>query len=171
MSTTTDLIDRFKAQNSLQSDNAAARALKLSRQAISSYRQGIRHAEPETIRALAIALGDDPEIAMLRVQSERETVPARRKAWVRCIERLSAAAALMCLAVYMAIPAQVHASNLPDMSNRTVHIMSNWLRSLIRRGRARLAAAASTGFGLCMGPVRGFQAAARIPLGPVPCAE
>src|SRR5690606_2623415 len=94
MSTTTELVDRFKQEKNLSSDNAAARALGLSRQAISSYRAGLRHAEPEVVRKLAEALREDPEIFVLRVQAERETIPARKRVWVRCLERLSAAAAL-----------------------------------------------------------------------------
>ena len=92
MSSTTDLIDRYKARKHLTSDAELGRALDLKPSSVSNYRQGVRHAEPEIVKKIAAELGEDAEVWVLRVQAERETVPARKKVWLRCVERLSSVA-------------------------------------------------------------------------------
>ena len=103
MSTTTDLLDRFKALKRMTSDAELGRALKLKPSSVSNYRQGVRHAEPETVRRLAEELGEDVAVMMLRVQIERETQKDRRDAWTKVLARISTAATI-CLAVYTSIP-------------------------------------------------------------------
>lgn len=101
MSATLQLFDRYKIAKAAESDAAAGKLLGLKPSSVSNYRQGVRHAEPEVVRKMAMALGEDPELWVLKVQAERETVPARRAVWLRCVERL-ATAAVICLAVYTA---------------------------------------------------------------------
>ncbi len=109
MSATTDLLDRFKTAKKLDSDAAAGRLLRLKPSSVSNYRQGVRHAEPEVVRSMAIAINEDPELWVLRVQAERETLPERKKVWLRCIERLSTAAAL-CIAVFTSSHINAHSA-------------------------------------------------------------
>lgn len=102
MSTTTDLLDRFKAARNLASDADAARALRVKPATISNYRQGIRHAQPETAKAMAMAIGERPEPWVLRIQADRETNDESRRVWTEMARNL-ARAAVFCLAVYTAI--------------------------------------------------------------------
>ena len=110
MSTTTDLLDQFKATKNIASDADAARALRLTTAAISNYRQGIRHAKPETTKAMALAIGDAPEKWILRVEADRATSEESRRVW-REMALQFGRAALLCLAVYTAICPNVTSAN------------------------------------------------------------
>lgn len=135
MSTTTELLDRYKAAHRLTSDAKLGKALGLKPSSVSNYRQGVRHAEPETLRTLALALGEDPELLILKVQAERETIPARKRVWLRCVERLSAAAALTIIGVWTSILPNAHA-NIAEYAalhnaDRTMH-MHRFIETLLR---------------------------------------
>jgi len=110
MSITTDLMDRVRQSKNLSSDAALAKLLGSKPSTMSGYRQGVRHAEPELVKAMATLLKEDPEVWVLRVQAEREIVPARKQVWLRAAERLAATAALIALGVGIA-------PNVEAMSN------------------------------------------------------
>lgn len=113
MSTTTDLLDRYKALKKLGSDSDVARALSVKPSTISNYRQGVRHGAPEFIRDVAIALGEKPEPWVLRVEIERSLTPETRKVWQEILQTVGRAA-IVFLAVYTAIsPTSSKASTVP----------------------------------------------------------
>lgn len=97
MNSTNKLLDRYKEVCSLTSDNQAAIRLGISRATTSAWRKERNHAEPESVAAMAKACGLDQEEWVLRVQADRELVPARKQVWLRAAQRLAATAALVAI--------------------------------------------------------------------------
>ncbi|WP_369929311.1 helix-turn-helix domain-containing protein [Xanthomonas sp. NCPPB 2632] len=97
MNSTIILLDRYREICSLPSDNQVAIKLGVTRGAISNWRQGRSHAEPESVQAMAKACGLDQEEWVLRVQADREIIAARKQVWLRAAQRLAATAALVTL--------------------------------------------------------------------------
>lgn len=144
MNTTNELLDRFKALKRLTSDAELGRVLRLKPSSISNYRQGVRHAEADTVRRLAEELGEDADVMLVRVQIERETQREKRDAWKHVLARISTAAALF-LAVYMSMPSAkaattnvLHSANVIDIahvSRRLARILLTFMQELFRRNR------------------------------------
>ena len=93
MNSTIKLLDTYKKVCLLPSDNQAALKLGITRGAVSGWRNGRSHAEPESAAAMAKACGLDVEEWVLRVQADREILAARKQVWLRAAQRLAATAA------------------------------------------------------------------------------
>jgi transcriptional regulator with XRE-family HTH domain len=106
VNTTIILLDKYRDACSLPSDNQVAIKLGVTRGAISNWRQGRSHAEPESVEIMAKACSLDAEEWVLRVQADREIVAARKQVWLRAAQRLAATAAViaitLCLDVHTA---------------------------------------------------------------------
>lgn len=81
--TTTRLLDRWKAARGITSDNAAAQALGISRQAVSRYRKGAAQADVEIAARMAEDLGLDTLGTLAAIQADRETRPGAAAVWRR----------------------------------------------------------------------------------------
>ncbi|MDG2518414.1 hypothetical protein [Lysobacter soli] len=99
MTSTIKLLDQWKAAKGITSDNAAALALEVSRQAASRWRNGLAQAEPHTIARMAREIGQDAGAWMALVEAERAKSAEDRKAWIALARQLGAAAAIACFAV------------------------------------------------------------------------
>jgi transcriptional regulator with XRE-family HTH domain len=101
MSATQELLDTVRKVCVLPSDSALARKFGLTPAAVSNYRQGIRHPEPEIIDALARAIDHQPLEWALRIQAEREEKvnPSRAKVWLRWSKQAASIAASLILAL------------------------------------------------------------------------
>lgn len=99
MTSTIKLLDRWKASQGIASDNAAALALEVSRQAASRWRNGLAQAEPHTIARMAKDIGEDPGAWMALVEAERAKSSEDRKAWMALARQLGAAAAVAAVAL------------------------------------------------------------------------
>ena len=102
MSATTTLLDRWKAAKHVASDNAAALALNITRQAVSRWRNELSQAEPALVWQMAEEAGEDAGAWLALVESERARSEADRAAWRNIAKRLGAAAAT--LAVVALLP-------------------------------------------------------------------
>jgi transcriptional regulator with XRE-family HTH domain len=124
MSATQKLLDTARQTCSLTSDAALARKFGLTPAAVSNYRQGIRHPEPETIDALAQAIGQPPIEWALRIQAEREQNinPDRAKVWLRWSKQLAGATASLAL-IYAFSRLDVHTAG--HASFAMLYIMRN----------------------------------------------
>lgn len=109
MSATQLLLDTVREKCSLKSDAALARKFGLTPAAVSNYRQGIRHPEPEAIDALARAIEQPPLEWALRIQAEREEHinPRRAQVWLRWSKQIAGVTASI-IAIYAFSRIDVH---------------------------------------------------------------
>ncbi|WP_414547065.1 DUF3693 domain-containing protein [Stenotrophomonas forensis] len=91
------LIDRAKAMCSPQTDMALAARVGVTRSAVSVWRKGGK-ITPDHLERLASIAQLDGEIVM-RVMEEQAESPAQRRVWRSVLDRLSAAAAVLVLAI------------------------------------------------------------------------
>jgi len=105
MNHTIKLLDKYREVCSITSDNQAAIRLGISRGTISAWRHERNHAEPESVEAMAKAVGFDVEEWVLRVQADREGQlnPKRAQVWLRCAQRISGTAAGIALTLGLAV--------------------------------------------------------------------
>lgn len=134
MNHTNILLDKYREVCSLRTDMAAAAKLGVGRGTVSAWRHGNRHAEPESVEAMAKAVGLDAEEWVLRVQADREAQvnPKRAQVWLRCAQRISATAAGIALTLGLAVyTSETNASALShgmdgfSQKSGRVYIMSN----------------------------------------------
>lgn len=117
-----DYLDAIKARHNIQSDYAAAKALNVTRSAVSRYRNGSdTFADPVAIRAAEL-LDMDPAEVLIDCQMERAPDPATRAAWGALLARLGGHAAglfLACLLTLQALfPTPVQAAELASTSEK-----------------------------------------------------
>ncbi len=131
MKTTIQWLDAIKKARGLSSDYAVAKALGVTAQVISHYRNGRRAFDPYTAAKVAELVGVEPMQVIASVEAERARNDEQRAFW----RRLAAAWLLpMCAAAGLATPApSVQAASVQQVSN--LHIM---------RTRARRRAAAAS---------------------------
>jgi len=98
MNHTNKLLDMYMQTMHATTLAAAAKKLGVSRPALSNWQTGVSHAQPELVAIMAKACGLDAEEWVLRVQADRELVPARKQVWLRVAQRLAASAAIVALA-------------------------------------------------------------------------
>lgn len=117
-----EYIDAVKARLNLPSDYAAAKALGITRSAVSNYRNGVSSlADPVAIK-VAEVLDLDPAEILIDCQMERAPDPATRAAWGALLARLGGHAAgffLACLLTLQALfPTPVQAAELTSTSEK-----------------------------------------------------
>lgn len=133
MSYTNELIDRFKKQNKIESDYAAAKALGLRPNRISNYRQNVSHADDKTAVMLAEALGLAPFQVIARINEDRATDKQEKAFW----RRFSAAAAIvLCVIPVLGIPQARAVSAVLNFSGMYIMSIRKWLRTLLGTGPA-----------------------------------
>jgi hypothetical protein len=119
MSQSYDLFCRWKHVKKIQSDNAGAIALGVSRATVSSWKQG-KNAEIQYVEQMALDIGDSPETWSALVMAERSNSEAEKAAWKRIAQKLAAVAMALVLGVGFALPrdAQAHTAGfeaVPDI--------------------------------------------------------
>lgn len=93
MNTTQRLMQEAKSALGIESDYALAKALEMSRQAISHYRTGRSQLDVEGAFRIAEVLGKDPAAIIAAVEAERATKPEAREAWIQRLKQLGGVAA------------------------------------------------------------------------------
>lgn len=117
-----DYIDAIKARHNLPSDYAAAKALGVTRSAVSKYRSGAdSFADHVALRAASL-LEIDPGEILIDCQMERAPDPATRAAWGALLARLGGHAAVVIfgalLVLQSLIPAPAMAAELPSTAEK-----------------------------------------------------
>lgn len=99
MNAENELLNLAKADGKLNSDNALAQKIGVTRAMVSSWRSG-RYAMPDDRIAQLCALAklDGPEW-MARIHAERAESPAERQLWQTALQRLTAVAAALAVVV------------------------------------------------------------------------
>ncbi|MEG2802911.1 DUF3693 domain-containing protein [Stenotrophomonas sp.] len=109
MSQSYDLFCRWKHVKKIQSDNAGAIALGVTRATVSSWKQG-KNAEIQYIEQMALEIGDSPETWSALVMAERSNSEAEKAAWKRIAQKLASVAMALALGVGLASPRDVQAA-------------------------------------------------------------
>jgi transcriptional regulator with XRE-family HTH domain len=91
---TIKLLDKYREVCSLNSDNAAAVKLGISRSAVSLWRGGKGHPEADSIEKMCEATGENIARWMPLIESERARSPGARKAWLRLAQLAAGVAAI-----------------------------------------------------------------------------
>ena len=111
MNTTQRLLAEAKSALNIQSDYALAKALGITRQAISLYQTGRRQlADNETVFRLADVLGRDPAMIIAELEVGKATRPETREAWIQRLKQLGGVAATVVITTSGALPAPGNAA-------------------------------------------------------------
>ncbi|EGK72439.1 hypothetical protein METUNv1_01204 [Methyloversatilis universalis FAM5] len=110
MNTTQRLMQEAKSALGIESDYALAKALEMSRQAISHYRTGRSQLDVEGAFRIAEVLGKDPAAIIAAVEAERATKPEAREAWIQRLKQLGGVAASVVFVMFGALPAPADAA-------------------------------------------------------------
>lgn len=100
MTIATELLDRWKKAQGIESDNAAAIKLRVTRSAISSWRQIGKKPEAATVKRMAEDLGEDPTGYVLMIESEKQKSADSKRAMVELARKFGPFAA--CILLYFA---------------------------------------------------------------------
>ncbi|CAN7348547.1 helix-turn-helix transcriptional regulator [Pseudoxanthomonas sp. LjRoot168] len=109
--TVTELLDAAKAAQGFSTDMALAKALGISRSAVSAWRNGVK--TPDTVQCAALAgYTGLPLAQVLGVVGEARAISREEKAVWR---KLAASAALLALFVAPSLMQQAHAATLHNL--------------------------------------------------------
>lgn len=89
MKTTVEYLDALKEKLNLPSDYAAAKALGVTRAAVSRYRTGVGSFDDEVCFTVAEILGVNPLEVIVAARAERSTKTGGREKWERNWENFS----------------------------------------------------------------------------------
>jgi len=104
-----DLFCRWKHVQKIQSDNAGALALGVSRATVSLWKQG-KNAEIHYVERMANEIGDSPEMWSAVVMAERSNSADEKAAWSRIAQKLATVMMAVCLTVGLSLPSSAHAA-------------------------------------------------------------
>lgn len=139
MKTTIEWLDAARAASEIQSDYALAKALGITRGALSSLRNGRTHLADTTAVRIAELAGVDPLAVIASAHIEREAKrPAVRQVWEDLLRRVGSTALVAAVAIGGAAPSPAEAGAKPG-SGSAVCIMSNRRRTLKSRWFSALA--------------------------------
>lgn len=102
MDAVNQLLDQARVGTNLPSDNALAQRMGVTRAVVSNWRQGRNPIPDERIAQLCAMAKLDGPAWTARVHAERAASPAERAMWKSMLDRLSAVAAVLALAVFAA---------------------------------------------------------------------
>ncbi|WP_102944350.1 DUF3693 domain-containing protein [Stenotrophomonas sp. VV52] len=123
MSASYDLFCRWKHVQKIQSDNAGALALGVSRATVSLWKQG-KNAEIHYIERMANEIGDSPEMWSAVVMAERSNSEPEKAAWKRIAQKLATVAMTLLLGVGLGSPRDAQAA-VGHSATDSVYIMRN----------------------------------------------
>lgn len=108
MNALAELLDAVRERSGLPSDMALATKLGIQRQTLHQARKGVAGLSDERIAQLCELGKLDGAVWLAKIHAERATSPVERKVWRSVLDRLSAAAAVLVLAV-IAMPGAARA--------------------------------------------------------------
>lgn len=128
MSESYDLFCRWKYVKKIDSDNAGAIALGISRGTVSLWKQG-KNAEIHLIEKMADDIGERKDLWAARVMAERSSSEQERGAWKRIAQQLATTTALALCVMATTLPSTVQAATAgfqAGASSAGMYIMFNY---------------------------------------------
>lgn len=112
MSNAEKYLDALKAHWGGVSDYRVAKNLDVSTSAVSRWRTVDDSFSPETAKKVADALETDAAVVVIEAEIDRAKTAEQRAIWEQILRRLTATAAVVCLAVAgLAAPSPAHAAS------------------------------------------------------------
>lgn len=147
-------IDRVKAAKGLPSDYAAAKALGVSRQAVSDYRNKMGTMDEEMSIKVAEAIGERPEFVLIDQLAERAKSDVARTAYRGILGRLGGVAASVSLTACVLVvgvssPSPAQAQTHVDASSPLYIMLNRIVARLFSLLVARKRPQSSAGLCLC----------------------
>lgn len=139
MTAVQEMLDAAKKGAGVPSDNVLSQKLGITRAVISAWRNGLYPVPDERIAQICEIAKLDGPMWTARLHAERATSPAERKMWRLALDRLSAVAAVLVLAVFAApgaarakaVDSQGFSSSDQPHSVYYVQIILGWLARLL----------------------------------------
>jgi transcriptional regulator with XRE-family HTH domain len=136
MNATIKLLDKYKAACSIPSDNACAERLKVSRQAVSKWRNEQAHPDADSVEKMCDSIHEPLRAWLPLIEAERARSPAVKQVWLRLAQ---ASAALAVIAIFSRIDGHSYTHFASCFAVSTVYIMRNCLILFILIAAALLA--------------------------------
>lgn len=137
MKTTIEYLDAVRKQLDLPSDYAAAKALGVTRSAVSKYRNALSVFDESTAARVAELLGLDPLEVIAACKAESAPDAHMRSIWEKAWGKAAGATATAAVAVLMvglaAAPSPAQSAPVRAES-ATIYLMSNYFASLAHHG-------------------------------------
>lgn len=130
MKTTVEYLDAIKVRLDLPSDYAVAKALGLTRAAVSKQRLGHSVFDDTTALRVAEILGVDPMEVISAANAERARDEETRRLWERAWGKVTGATAVVAIAAGIGLSAAPSTAKASPVRNTgSVDIMSNIVRT------------------------------------------
>lgn len=130
MKTTVEYLDAIKVRLDLPSDYAVAKALGLTRAAVSKQRLGHSVFDDTTALRVAEILGVDPMEVISAANAERARDEETRRLWERAWGKVTGATAVVVIAAGIGLSAAPSTAKASPVRNTgSVDIMSNIVRT------------------------------------------
>lgn len=126
-----DLLDAAKTRNEIASDNQLAKALGVSRQAVSSWRTGLKAPDPVACATLA-GLTGEPLAKVLGIAGEARALSREEKAVWRKLAATALLGAILCVVPF----GNSHAASATYeavVPQSVYYVLRGWLRRLQAR--------------------------------------
>lgn len=133
MNATNRYLDRVQKARGLVSDYALAAELGIARQVVSNYRTGRRHLDARACVKVADLLGVPALEVISAVEADRAKSAPDRDFWRGQLQRLGAAAVLVCVAHMGAGAGEARASTLSVQGGAHAEIYIMRFRARLRR--------------------------------------
>lgn len=127
--TTTKLLDAWKARKGIASDNAAGIALGAKRQTVSTWRNGKAHASPAFAAKMAADLGLDELAVLAAIEADRTYNGDDRRVWQK---HGRAVFMSLFLGLTVCLPS-ARATSLQPVESQAPVIQNRLLREMLRR--------------------------------------
>lgn len=135
-STTTLLLDRWKAARGVATDYRAAKELKVTTATISNWRHGKSHAKPSLAARMATEAGMDELGVLAAIEADRAYNADDRRVWQRFGRGAFVALAIALSPVSPLRAAQAPGPLLPQEGSQTIHVSDHYAKWRIgRHGR------------------------------------
>lgn len=98
-----DLLERAKAQGSIESDYRLAKVIGISHGTMTGYRSGKTKPDERVLEQLCALSGDDVAVVAAQIQAERARTGEGKAMWLMIAKRLAGGASTAVLSVLFAI--------------------------------------------------------------------
>lgn len=145
MNESNKLLDKFAATCITPTDAAIAASLRVSKQAVSGWRNGRAHPNADAVERMCSAIGEPLRAWLPLIEAERARTPADKRVWLRLAQTTAAVALILSFghlngqtgALAAMIPAACNSGTLYIMSNIAIVAFGTAVACWIKNHRNR----------------------------------